>query len=256
MHPARTDPARDVAARIRHERGLGTGLVDIFRVLKILEIEVYMAPFPYGADALEGAHMVKDSRAFVFVNNERAITRQRFTAAHELGHHTLDNPTDGSAIFESGTADQNDAIEQNAFRFARFFLMDPDGVSRLVDGIKDYRQMVAAVAATFVVSPEVAAIHLQELGLISVREKLELSGELADKTTTPSALLKRYGYRMAYTDPNPAAELDEAFVGRTIDAYAREWITLAALADALQMTDAQARELLAELELPIREPEA
>jgi len=256
MHPARTDPARDAAARIRHELRLGTGLVDIFGVLKSLRIEVYMAPFPYGADALEGAHMVKDGQAFVFVNNERAITRQRFTAAHELGHHVLDNPPDGSAIFESGTADQNDSIEQSAFRFARFFLMDPEGVSHLVDGIKDYRQMVAAVAATFVVSPEVAAIHLQELGLISVREKLELSAELADKTTTPSALLKRYGYRMAYTEQNPERELDEAFVGRTIDAYAREWITLAAFADALQMTDTQARDLLKELELPIREPEA
>jgi Zn-dependent peptidase ImmA (M78 family) len=256
MQPARTDAARDAAARIRHERGLGTGFVDIFRVLKLMRIELYMAPFPYGADALEGAHMVKDGQAFVFVNNERAITRQRLTAAHELGHHELDNPTDGSAIFESGSADQNDAIEQNAYRFARFFLMDPEGVGRLVDGMKDYRQMVAAVAATFVVSPEVAAIHLQELGLISVREKLELMGELAEKTITPSALLKRYGYRMAYTDPNPTEELDETFVGRTIEAYAREWITLAALADALQITDTQARELLKEMKLPIREPEA
>ena len=256
MHPAKTDPARDAAARIRHELQLGTGRVDVFGVLKSLGIEVYMAPFPYGADALEGAHMVKDGQAFVFVNNERAITRQRFTAAHELGHHVLDNPADGSAIFESGATDQDDAIEQNAYRFARFFLMDPEGVGHLVAGIKDYRQMVAAVAATFVVSPEVGAIHLQELGLISAREKLELTAEINGKATTPSNLLRRYGYRMAYTVPDPVPELDEGFVGRTIEAYAREWISLAAFAESLQLTDAQAREFITELELPIREPEA
>ena len=251
MPVGRADIPRDAAAALRQQLALGSGYVDVFSVLKAKDIEVYQAPFK--DDGLEGAHMVKDGHAFVFVNNERAITRQRFTAAHELGHHLLDNPVDGSAVFESTTSDPGtDSAELDAYRFARYFLMDPDGARRLVSQITEEREKIAAVAATFVVSPEVAAIHLQDLGLISARTKSEVMSDLSAKAITPSGFLTRYGYRMAPT-PAPAPELDPGFVGKTIDAYAREWIGLAAFAEALQLSVAEARSMLTEQGLPIRE---
>jgi Zn-dependent peptidase ImmA (M78 family) len=249
----RVDVPRDAAAALRQQLALGTGYVDVFSVLKAKNIEVYQAPFE--EEGLEGAHLVKEGRAFVFVNNERAVTRQRLTAAHELGHHLLDNPVDGSAVFEATTVDPgNDSAEIGAYRFARYFLMDPDGVRRLTSGLVDERERVAAVAATFVVSPEVAAIHLLDLGLISAHTKMELVGELAAKSTTPSGLLKRYGYRMAHT-PGGAPELDAGFMSRAIEAYVHEWIGLAALADMLQLSESEARLQLGELGVPVREPE-
>ncbi len=152
MRAGKADAAVDAAARIRHQLSLGSGYVDVFDTLRRLGIEVYTASFP--SDSLDGAHLVRGGTAFVFVNTAHAITRQRLTAAHELGHHTLDNPPEGSAVYEADTDRDpgNNPVEQAAYRFARFFLMDPDGVERLVNGMADERERIAAVAATFVVA--------------------------------------------------------------------------------------------------------
>jgi Zn-dependent peptidase ImmA (M78 family) len=257
MRETHADPPRDVAARIRQDRNLGGGYVDVFAVIRELGIEVYLAPFVKEVDGLEGAHMVKGGRAFVFVNNERAITRQRLTAAHELGHHMLDNPTDGSAVFESDASIYGDEqVEQDAYRFARCFLMDPAGVRQLVSGIEDERERVAAVAATCVVSPEVAAIHLHDLGLISIKTKLQLAADLGDGTVRPKKLLTQYGYKWTDTPRFPSAELDARFMGKVVSAYEQEWITLKSAADLLGMTQDEARDYLAnELGMAVEDPE-
>ncbi|MFV2063921.1 MAG: ImmA/IrrE family metallo-endopeptidase [Chloroflexota bacterium] len=245
---------RDAAAAIRHRLRLGSGYVDVFEVLRLLGIELYQAPFPQ--DSLEGAHLVRDGVAFIFVNTSRSLTRQRFTAAHELGHHVLEKAGDGSAVYESDvTKPGRDPLEQNAFRFARFFLIDPDGVGVLVGGIRDPMQQVAATASHYVVSPEAAAVHLADLGIVSISAKRELSKALAARELTPSGLLSRYGYRMAWTPQDPEPELDPRHVGRALGAYRREWMSLAALSDALGLSEGQAGDLLVEAGLKLREQE-
>lgn len=251
----RADPPRDAAARIRHDLGLGSGYVDVLEVLRLLDVEVYQASF--ATDSLDGAHMRRDGASFVFVNTAHAITRQRLTAAHELGHHVLDASQDGDAVYESEVANPgNDPAEQAAFRFARYFLMDSDGIERLTASMKDEVERVAAVAAHFVVSPEVAAIHLVDLKAIRLTAKRDLADALASKATTPSALLRRYGYRIAWTPQDPQPDLDPRHVRRALEAYEADWITLPALADSLQMTLEETRRLLAEHGIQSREPES
>jgi Zn-dependent peptidase ImmA (M78 family) len=251
----RADPPRDAAARIRHDLVLGSGYVDVLEVLRLLDVEVYQASF--AADSLDGAHTQRAGASFVFVNTANAITRQRLTAAHELGHHVLDASQDGDVVYESDVSNPgNDPAEQAAFRFARYFLMDPDGVARLTGRMKDEVERVAAVAAHFVVSPEVAAIHLVELKAIKLTTKRDLADALASKATTPSALLRRYGYRMAWTPQDRPPELDPRHMRRGLEAYEAEWITLPALADSLQMSLEETRRLLAEHGIPSHEPES
>lgn len=251
----RADPPRDAAARIRHDLGLGSGYVDVLEVLRLVGAEVYQASF--ATDSLDGAHMRRDGVAFVFINTAHAITRQRLTAAHELGHHVLDASRDGDAVYESDVSRPgSDPAEQAAFRFARYFLVDPDGVARLTAGLKDEVERVAAVAAHFVVSPEATAIHLVDLKVIKSTTKREISEALASKAVTPSSLLRRYGYRMAWTPKDPPPDLDPRHMRRTLEAYEAEWITMPALADTLQITTEEAHHLLVEHGLPIRDPES
>jgi Zn-dependent peptidase ImmA (M78 family) len=237
------------AASLRHRLGLGTGFVDVFDVIHQQGIELYRSAF--GHDSLEGAHLVRDGRAFIYVNTSGSITRQRMTAAHELGHHLLDKDVDDSVVYESSLDPGNDPNEWTVYMFARYFLMDPDGVRRLTGDIDDSEQRVAAVASRFVTSIDVACIHLEDLNVISAAVKGRLLEEVRSGALRPKAFLQRFGYRLEPTPTGEARELDPGFVGRVIDAYAREWISFRAFADVLQMNDEVARALIAEHHLPV-----
>ena len=240
------------AAALRHELGLGTDYVDVFDVIRRQGIELYLAPF--GEDSLEGAHLVQGGRAFVFVNTSSAVTRQRLTAAHELGHHILEGAADGTVLYEADvTAADNDPKEWAAYAFARHFLMDPEGVRRLVDSLEDADERVAAVASRFVTSIDATCIHLAELGVITVAAKNRLLERLRAGETKPAALLRGYGY---YFEPTPKADrphLDPRYVRAVINAYARDWITFAAFADILLLDREEAVALLAEHGLTVRD---
>jgi Zn-dependent peptidase ImmA (M78 family) len=245
----RIDPVL-IAAGLRSRWGLGTDYVDVFEVLRAEGVELFLAPFH---DGLEGAHMVREGRTFVFVNTACAITRQRLTAAHELGHHVLeDHATDGS-LFEESTADHgNDPEERAAYTFARYFLMDPDGVRRITVSIKDQEERVAAVASRFVTSIDVTCIHLAGLGVITNTTKKRLLDAIHANELRPAAFLQSHGYELA---PTPAAErpvLDARYIKRAIEAYGKEWVTLASLADLLGLARNEAVELLGEHGLAVR----
>jgi Zn-dependent peptidase ImmA (M78 family) len=239
------------AAALRHELGLGTDYVDVFDVVRRQGIELYLAPF--GEDSLEGAHLVQDSRAFIFVNTSSAITRQRLTAAHELGHHVLEDEADGSVLYEANvTAASNDPKEWAAYAFARYFLMDPEGVRRLAEPIDDADERVAAVASRFVTSIDATCIHLTELGVITAAAKNRILERLRTGEIKPAAFLRGFGYHF---EPTPKAEgprLDPRFVRAVIDAYSRDWITFVAFADIMQLDPEEAAGLLAEHGLTVR----
>lgn len=240
------------AAGLRHELGLGTDYVDVFDAVRRQGIELYTAPF--GDDSLEGAHLVQEGRAFIFVNTSNSITRQRLTAAHELGHHVLEGAADGSVLYEANvTAAGTDPKEWAAYAFARYFLMDPEGVRRLADPIKDADERVAAVASRFVTSIDATCIHLAELGVITAAAKNRLLERVRNGELKPAALLRRFGYHFEPTPKAESPDLDPRYVRAVIEAYAREWIAFAAFADILNLDPEEAASLLAEHGLTVRE---
>ncbi len=232
----RRPKAADLAAALRHELGLGHGYLDIFEVLRRLGIEVYRAPFD--DDSLEGAHEIRNGQPYIIVNSSRSITRQRSTAAHELGHNRLGHDKVYEASIEPSG---DDGEEWDAYRFGRYFLMDPTGVEALVEPIDDEDERVAAVASQYVVSPQLAAIHLAELHLIKPKTKADLLEGSRTNALRPAAFLRRYGYRMAETEQD-ATEVDPGHAGRAMNAYSSGLMTLEALADTLLVTPDDAAE--------------
>lgn len=247
---ARTDPAL-IAAGLRSRWDLGSDYVDVFEVLRAEGIQLFLAPFD---DALEGAHMVRDGKAFVFVNTACSITRQLLTAAHELGRHVLEDHAADASLFEESTTDfGTDPEERAAYTFARYFLMDPKGVARLTSPIRDQEERVAAVASRFVTSIDVTCIHLAELEVISRATKKRLLDAIRADELHPSAFLRRHGYGMAWTPRPDGPVLDARYVRRAIEAYGREWVTLASFADLLGLPLDKAADLLAEQGIALRD---
>jgi hypothetical protein len=233
--------AQEKAQALRQRLGLGHGYVDVFDVLRRLDIELYRKPF---ADGLEGAFTIRDGVPFIFVNSQGSLTRQRLTAAHELGHFVLGESVDGTEILEGPGVGGSNA-EWDVFRFARHFLMDAQGVEMLVSGIGDEEQRVAAVAHTYVTSPTVTAIHLRELGHISTATKASLKQRFDEGLLRPSAFLARYGYGMGEMDQQ-MTELAPAHLRRAFAAYARGLLSLVALSEVLMVTEDVTRQIVRE----------
>lgn len=101
-----------------------------FQMLKDEGILFSLRPF----DKLEGVYLPAQNgndTAIVGINLKRPITRQRFTAAHELCHHFRDANKEIACPLNN-----KDAIEQFADRFAAALLMPMMELRRQVDAKK------------------------------------------------------------------------------------------------------------------------
>jgi len=117
------------ASRLQRDLGIqagvirGSGRVDVFDVINRLDVPLMFTKLK----GLLGVYMREPSPG-VLVTTERPQSQQRFTAAHELGHHYLGhNPSlDDESIlrrapFQAAAGDDPQEVEAEAF--AALFLM-------------------------------------------------------------------------------------------------------------------------------------
>jgi hypothetical protein len=127
---------------------------------------------------LAGFLFVTPSVGLVFVNASDPVPRQRFTAAHELGHFVLHREemsgrvsiADSPANVELN-GDQSDRHEREANRFAAELLMPADVCrERAAAFRRDYgacprSPLAYHLAAEFLVSRDAMRFRLQDLGV-------------------------------------------------------------------------------------------
>ncbi|MBN8648313.1 MAG: ImmA/IrrE family metallo-endopeptidase [Caulobacterales bacterium] len=166
MTKNRPDP-RERARELIRTLGVKSAPIQIEKIIKSLGIVIQYSPF----DAeLSGMAYKKDGVSIIGVNALHHPNRQRFTMAHELGHHLLhaNEITDSIHIDKGFTvlmrdelaAQGVDPIEIEANKFASELLMPAEFVKESVDfsqlDIDDEKQ-IAAIAKKFKVS--VAALQ-------------------------------------------------------------------------------------------------
>jgi Zn-dependent peptidase ImmA (M78 family) len=135
-------------------------------------------------DGIAGAYLRRSTGPILFVNARHNTARQRFTVAHEFGHHRLDHTSviDGvAALTDTGHDPQE--VEANAF--AAEFLIPRDAIE------KRYRRNVAlaltlddvvVTAAVFGVSAQMARYRLASHGVLANPALCaRLDGEIAQE---------------------------------------------------------------------------
>lgn len=70
--------------------------VPVKRIAKLLGLELKIEPPLEGRGEISGILIREEKKAIIGINKEHAITRQRFTIAHEIGHYLLH---EGNRIF-------------------------------------------------------------------------------------------------------------------------------------------------------------
>lgn len=102
--------------------------VDVFRIVQ--ELHLWLATEPLGN--LFGFYLRKEDAAGIVLNSKHPEDLQRYTCAHELGHHILGHSShldDDGTVYGSGS---NSLTEHAAQVFAGAFLMPLGLVNRVV----------------------------------------------------------------------------------------------------------------------------
>jgi Zn-dependent peptidase ImmA (M78 family) len=135
-------------------------------------------------DGVAGAYAARPGRPLLFVNGRQAISRQRFTLAHELGHHRMghDSVVDEEAVISGHVHDPQEVC---ANAFAAEFLMPREGVKAWaavhVSGQLTLEHVVV-FANEFGVSPQAARYAFATAGVIADDKRAaQLDGEIADE---------------------------------------------------------------------------
>jgi Zn-dependent peptidase ImmA (M78 family) len=134
-------------------------------------------------DGVAGAYIAKPDCQLLLVNGHQALSRQRFTLAHEFGHYRMQHGTvvdEQSAVGRFG----GDPNEICANAFAAEFLMPRDAVAawgeRRVDGPVTLEHVVL-FAYEYGVSPLAARYAFETAGVLtSARRGKQLDDELAE----------------------------------------------------------------------------
>jgi Zn-dependent peptidase ImmA (M78 family)/DNA-binding XRE family transcriptional regulator len=118
---------------------------------------------------IDGVVLELDAGTVIWVNREQALTRQRFTLAHELGHHLLrhadtfhlDLGGDLAPNATGGHPNYDWRAERAANEFAANLLMPASMVRQAAGQVSD----VAALASRFKVSPAAMGFRLTALNI-------------------------------------------------------------------------------------------
>jgi Zn-dependent peptidase ImmA (M78 family) len=129
-----------------------------------------------------GAYVARESCPLLFVNGHQALSRQRFTLAHEFGHHRMAH---ASVVDEQRaiSGQLHDPHEVRANAFAAEFLMPRDAVTawgrERVSGAVSLEQVVL-LACEYGVSAQAARYALQNADVLTdSRRAKQLDEEIA-----------------------------------------------------------------------------
>ncbi len=95
-------------------------------------------PLREPANGLSGSAVIENGIPYIYFNSNEHYNRQRFTVAHELGHHVLGHTQDGEyhrdivGNYSTGIRDDRE-IEAN--QFAAELLMPEEAIRQLVSRI-------------------------------------------------------------------------------------------------------------------------
>ena len=161
----------DEAERFAHQAWQSLKLeppADIDRIARKLGIELYREEF---VEEIDGVYLrIPDAPPVIAINSSylKPIGRQRFTAAHEIGHHLLSRRVNSKSrlFFIDSIKTQKTVLERACDRFAALLLMPEAIVRQWFDELAANREnRVAIMAERFGVSAWAMRIRLRELSL-------------------------------------------------------------------------------------------
>lgn len=225
-------PGKRAAYAVRLELGLGFEPLDIWNVIRRRSASFALQNF--GEDAGDGLYVCDERGGLIIINAAKRAGKQRFTAAHELGHHELhrfDAPqlviADKDVLRTEGRPEE---VAANAFAA---YLMAPDEGLKAALGDKRNKAVtlddVVELVRRFGLSHEATVYRLKNAGLIN-KPNLERLHEEA--IGIKDWLTQRAGFREEELFP-PGSPLPPLYLSHAMALYQHHVITADRLAELL-----------------------
>jgi Zn-dependent peptidase ImmA (M78 family) len=220
-HHLGLQPLGDLVALIEQSAGIDVAVLDV-------------APDEHGLT------MRDPKRGAVFIGVARTPhpMRQRSTLAHELGHVLFGDWADNTACDWSASS----PAESRANVFARHLLLPLGGLTEFLAYAREVNlATLSAVVQRFLVSPQIAAIALEQAGIIKAATKAEWM------LVTAPQLAVRFGWSDQYKALQADADQRRApqrLLARAIHGYAEGVVSAQTIATMRGITsDVAATEL-------------
>jgi Zn-dependent peptidase ImmA (M78 family) len=230
------------ALELRLRRGLGDApLADLWALVR--EVGVNLGFHPFGEGGGDGLYRWNGETALIAANSStRSRLRQRFTVAHELGHHELHRQGQSSLLIADKDifGRQGQPIEEEANAFASHLLMPDPAIARTLQEWQVTQitaDIVARLMQQFGVSFEVSVFRLHNAGRINAGERDRLFQ--AKRQVAVRALCDAISFNEFIDYPLPANLLPVSFESDVFRAYAARAISDVRLAELLRTADAE-----------------
>ena len=234
--PAWTQGER-AARALRHELGLGVAPVDIWEVLR--QRGVFVALHDFGDDGGDGLYLwrgsEKEGTPLVVVNSAKRASRQRFTAAHELGHHEMHRFEAADFLIADQTVDSDgDEREVAANAFAAYLLAPTEDLVDAVGALESPLTPAGLVSLMrrYGMSYRALAYRLRNANLIKQKTLDSLRAEGEGQI---ERLIESQGFNEKSIFPAPK-DVPEAISGGAMRLFKDGVISEARLAELLHAT--------------------
>ena len=252
------------ALELRLELGLGDEPIpDLWTLVRDRTAQLAFRPF--GAAAGDGLYLWNGDTALIIANSStRSRLRQRFTVAHELGHHELHRPAEGSYLHtDKDIFASTDPVEQEANAFASHLLAPDPAIKRALAEwqVTDISPVVIArLMQRYGISYETAVFRTHNSGVINAGQRDRLLD--AKRSSGVRAFCDQIHFNEFLSFP-PAGGLPGPFEADVVQAYRAGGIGDDRLAELLRLPRLEALERVREAgveavgdELPADEFEA
>lgn len=164
------------------------GFQNIFDATEKLGFRVIR--FPINEEALLGFALIKEDERIIFTNSTLILSREIFSAAHEIGHQKLHLNEQGRRLIKDNDFNDRDEDEIEANYFAASLLMPVEKVEKFIrlelknKSIDSWSGLdIARIQTAFNVSYDMVLNRLESLRFIDETLKNKLALEKYEKTT-------------------------------------------------------------------------
>lgn len=232
------------AQELRLEQGLGIEpLVELWSFIRDLDLD--LAFHDFDDDGPDGLYHWNGRRGLIVVNSsKRDVARQRFTAAHELGHHLLHGGRLGSPldVVDADVFSNENEAEREANAFAATLLM-PDAAMKTAFSEKDRKAIsaedVAELMHRFGTSFQTTVYRLHNAARILAEDRDRLLDEGYGRVNW---LMRAKGYDRE--ELLPGQDLPPEYVVRVLDMCRGGTIDSSRAAELLRRPIAEVESLL------------
>jgi Zn-dependent peptidase ImmA (M78 family) len=233
------------AEALRNELDYGSRPIDnLWRAIR-RDLDLDLAFHGFTQQGGDGLYHWDGRRGLIVINKANRPARQRFTGAHEIGHHFMHRPEGNAAfliadqnVYETGGEEQE--VEANSF--AACFLAPTAALRREVEG-KDPDQFrvddIIPLMAIYGLSCESLIYRLKNIDFLRQADMNRLLHEAKGQVTT---LLELYGHDEDALVPH-GSDLPQGYVRIVVEMYRNQAISEGRLATLLRVSKTRAREL-------------